>query len=168
MTENEEGAEVTALDVAQAVLDQTGPLDTFKLQKLVYYCQAWHLVWADEPLFDEPIEAWANGPVIPRLYGQHRGEFRVVDIPGGDSSRLSKRQRRTVHSVIEGYGHLSGRQLARLTHEESPWSNARAGLAPGDHGNHEISRASMKSYYLALDSSPDAQLVEAIPSEPVD
>jgi uncharacterized phage-associated protein len=42
-----------------------------KLQKLVYYAQAWALVWDDEPIFDEEIEAWANGPVVRGLYEAH-------------------------------------------------------------------------------------------------
>ena len=33
---------------------------SWKLQKLVYYCQAWSLVWDEEPLFEARIEAWAN------------------------------------------------------------------------------------------------------------
>lgn len=53
-------------DVAAAILERTGPLDTFKLQKLVYYAQAWHLVWDNEPLFEEPIEA---GPEARRDAG---------------------------------------------------------------------------------------------------
>ena len=46
-----------------------------KLQKLVYYCQAWSLVWDDMPLFESRIEAWANGPVVLDLYYRHRGQY---------------------------------------------------------------------------------------------
>lgn len=60
----------TANDVAQYVLEQSGKMTTIKLQKLVYYCQAWSLVWTESPLFDDRIEAWANGPVVPSLYRQ--------------------------------------------------------------------------------------------------
>ncbi|WP_307850044.1 MULTISPECIES: type II toxin-antitoxin system antitoxin SocA domain-containing protein [unclassified Saccharopolyspora] len=42
-------------------------MTAMKLQKLVYYSQAWHLVWDERPLFDEPVQAWANGPVVPDL-----------------------------------------------------------------------------------------------------
>lgn len=35
----------TARDVAQYIRDQIGELSTIKLQKLVYYCKAWSLVW---------------------------------------------------------------------------------------------------------------------------
>lgn len=58
----------SALDVAQYILEQQGPMPAMKLHKLLYYAQAWSLVWDDEPLFPERIEAWINGPVIPDLF----------------------------------------------------------------------------------------------------
>ena len=64
-------------DVAAYVLQQKGPMTTWKLQKLVYYCQAWSLVREDEELFPEEIEAWANGPVVPLLYAKHRSEYKI-------------------------------------------------------------------------------------------
>lgn len=50
----------TVFDVARYILtrlDEDGklPVTTWKLQKLVYYSQAWSLVWDDVPLFDAPI-----------------------------------------------------------------------------------------------------------------
>jgi uncharacterized phage-associated protein len=158
----------TALDVAEAILQRTGKLDSFKLQKLVYYAQAWHLVWENKPLFPERIEAWANGPVIPALYREHRGEFTVSHIDGGNGAVLSDRQREIVHNVVAAYGRLTGRQLARLTHEEQPWRDARHGLAPGERGNREIDLGAMFEFYSALDSDPEAELVEEFAPEPAD
>ncbi|MBC8146611.1 MAG: hypothetical protein H8E98_01335 [Bacteroidetes bacterium] len=39
---------ISVYDVADYILKQVGYITTMKLQKLVYYCQAWSLVW-DEP-----------------------------------------------------------------------------------------------------------------------
>ena len=77
------------LDVAAYILQEHGPMTTWKLQKLVYYGQAWSFVWDDDELFPEEIEAWANGPVVRELYNAHKGRFRVRGIGGGDSSRAS-------------------------------------------------------------------------------
>src|SRR5680860_1872649 len=64
----ERGTMASVLDVAEYILKETGSMTTMKLQKLVYYSQAWSLVWDEKPLFGEPIEAWANdGPVRPCL-----------------------------------------------------------------------------------------------------
>ena len=52
-------------------------MTAMKLQKLVYYCQAWHLAWEGRALFPEAIQAWASGPVCPELYVLHQGYFTV-------------------------------------------------------------------------------------------
>ncbi len=157
-----------ALDVAQAVLERTGPLDTLNFQKLVYYCQAWHLAWLGTPLFPNRIEAWANGPVIPDLYYQHRGSFSIHEVSGGNANALTQAQQRIVKAVVAGYGHLHGRQLAHLTHEELPWRLARQGLAPGERGSRQISPETMAEFYSAIEVDPEAELVERIQSEPVE
>ena len=43
-------------DVAKYILQKQGPMTSMKLQKLVYYSQAWALVWDDERIFPEKIE----------------------------------------------------------------------------------------------------------------
>ena len=52
----------TALDVAAYILSKQGTMTAMKLQKLVYYAQAWPLVWDEKPLFREKIEAWGTAP----------------------------------------------------------------------------------------------------------
>lgn len=72
------GNPVSVLDVASYMLEKQPkkqPLTAWKLQKLVYYGQAWSLVWDEQPLFKERVLAWANGPVIKELYNQHKGQF---------------------------------------------------------------------------------------------
>jgi len=59
-------------------LEKAGPMSAMKLQKLAYYSQAWSLVWDELPIFQDSIEAWANGPVCPRLYDAHRGCFQLA------------------------------------------------------------------------------------------
>jgi uncharacterized phage-associated protein len=65
----------SALDVAQYILDHRGPMTAMKLQKLVYYVQVWSIVWGDDIMFPQPIEAWKNGPVVRSLWEATRGDF---------------------------------------------------------------------------------------------
>ena len=65
------------VDVAEHILATSGEMTTMKLHKLLYYSQAWHLAWDGVPMFDDQIQAWANGPVVPAIYVFHRGQFRV-------------------------------------------------------------------------------------------
>lgn len=136
-------------DVAAYILSSLGPMSAMKLQKLVYYSQAWHLVWEERPLFDAPIQAWANGPVVYALYDQHRGRF-SLDAWDGDGGRLSEAERSTVDAVLQGYGNLTAHQLSEMTHREAPWQIAREGLPEGSRSTSIISVASMHEYYHGL------------------
>lgn len=144
-------AKASALDVAKYILKKMGPMGTMKLQKLVYYCQAWSLVFDDRPMFKEEIEAWVHGPVVRRLYREHRKEIEVSakDIDG-DIDALDKTARETIDGVLSVYGKKDPFFLRLLTHREPPWKNARKGLSPNDHGDVEISLHSMRDYYSTL------------------
>lgn len=140
----------TAHDVAAYILEKQGSMSAMKLQKLVYYSQAWHLVWDDEALFNERIEAWANGPVVPTLYQQHRGQFSVTRWSRGDSSKLTSSEKETIDSILDFYGKQDAAWLSELTHREPPWRDARAGMSLGERGQQEISKAALAEYYGSL------------------
>ncbi len=137
-------------DVAAYILEKAGPMTAMKLQKLAYYCQAWSLVWDEKPLFRDRIEAWANGPVVPKLYQLHRGHFKVTKWSRGDSSHLTHEEQETVDAILDYYGPKNSQWLSELTHRESPWLDARGDLAPGERGNSVISHAAMAEYYSSL------------------
>ena len=141
---------VRVLDVAAYILQEVGPMTAMKLQKLVYYSQAWSLVWDDVSLFPEEIKAWANGPVCPALYSAHRGMFNVSGTLGGDPDALDGEQQETVDSVIRFYGDKSSQWLSDLTHKERPWREVREGLSDGERGDVVITDAAMAEYYGGL------------------
>lgn len=140
----------TAHDVAAYILKKLGRMTAMKLQKLVYYSQAWSLVWDEKPLFKNRIEAWVNGPVVPHLYAVHRGMFDLKEWPKGDPGNLNAVQRETIDAVLGFYGDKSSQWLSDLTHSESPWRDARRGLAPMERGGNEITHAAMAEYYGSL------------------
>lgn len=137
-------------DVAEFILRNKGPISSMKLQKLVFYCQAWSLVWDDAPLFPEKIEAWANGPVVRELFEQHRGLFMVNSIPLGNPNNLLDYQMATIHAILDYYGDRSPQWLSDLTHMEDPWVQARRGTPENERGSTEISLESMAEYYSSL------------------
>ncbi len=149
-------------DVAAYILDRQGSMSTWKLQKLVYYSQAWHLAWEETPLFSESIEAWANGPVAPELYKRHRGQFSVDGWEHGEAARLADREQAIIDAVLAGYGELTGRQLSHLTHSETPWREARGDLPPTARSDEEIRHSSMLAFYSALDADENAEPVDSL------
>jgi uncharacterized phage-associated protein len=152
----------SAHDVAKYILDHQGSISTWKLQKLAYYSQAWHLVWRETPLFKERIEAWANGPVVPALYSSHRGQFNVSTWSKGNAENLTDEEKATVDRILDSYGKLSGQQLSILTHAEEPWRQARAGLAPTERSTNQISLESLVFYYGALETAEDSVDVDKL------
>jgi uncharacterized phage-associated protein len=134
-------------DVAAAVLDRTGPVTSMKLQKLIYYCQAWHLVRANTPLFEDRIEAWSQGPVIPSIYKKHRNKFQVSSWPGGNAQALDVKELETIGWVLDKYSHFSAESLSRMTHIELPWRIARGLSQPDEKSSEEITQPKLKYYY---------------------
>lgn len=137
-------------DVAAYILSKKGSLSAMTLQKLVYYSQAWSLVWDERPLFDERIEAWVNGPVSPDLYEKHKGKYSVTEWTWGSPDNLDDLAKETVDAVLEYYKKYDGGQLSALTHNEDPWKFSRAGLRDDERGNREITLDSMAEYYGGL------------------
>ena len=137
-------------DVAQYILESRGEMTTMKLQKLVYYSQAWHLAWTEHSLFPEPIEAWKDGPVCPALYQAHKGFFRVSKLRSANSANLTDDEKDSIDRVLGYYGDKSPQWLSDLTHLESPWIAARRGANDGERSNTVITPQSMCEYYAGL------------------
>lgn len=141
---------VSVFDVAKYILEKTGEISTMKLQKLVYYSQAWHMVWHEEPLFSEKIEAWANGPVVHELYKAHEDKFKIKSIKRGSIRKLSETGKETINKVVKFYGNETGHVLAELTHKERPWKQARGNTPPGEPSSVVITHDSLIDYYGGL------------------
>lgn len=142
-------------DVARYILRKRGSMSTWKLQKLVYYSQAWHYVWEDEPLFPEPIEAWPDGPVAPDLFKEHKGKYTISlsTYKQGTLRHLTAAQKSSIDAVLDFYGERSGHWLSELTHKEAPWMDARAGLGKNERGHERIELEAMGRYYAPLDGN---------------
>ena len=141
----------TAQNVANFFVSQFqkagDPVTNLKLQKLLYYAQGWHLAFTESPLFDERIEAWPHGPVVPPVYGSFKqyqwnvivGDVAEPVLPDGVKKHLDE--------VMEVYGVHGAYYLERLTHQERPWIDARAGLADTDPSNAVIPIDAMKKFF---------------------
>lgn len=150
----ERGSEIMAsvFDVAKYILCEQGDLSAWKLQKLCYYSQAWHLAWTGHPIFDEDFEAWANGPVCRELFHEHKGLFIVKesDIKKGSADNLSDDEKDSINVVLGDYGKMEPYDLRELSHREAPWKKARGGLPEGVYCENIISKTSMGEYYGSL------------------
>lgn len=135
----------TAHDVAAYILAGNGPMTAMKLQKLCYYSQAFSLAWFNEPVFNNRIEAWTNGPVVRDLWLSHKGQFNVSEISEGNPEALSNRERGIIDAVLEAMGGLTGKQLSDRTHSEGPWAKNYDGDDAFPNG--EITHEELAHYY---------------------
>lgn len=140
-------APVRASDVVAYLLTRLGPLQQLRLQKLLYYCQAWRVAYRKPPLFCDPIEAWAAGPVVPNVWRDHAYEYTVESEPNGNLLALAPDQIQSIEAVLERYLVYSGNELSQLTHREDPWIIARGDLPEGARCRQTISLESMWKFY---------------------
>lgn len=137
-------------------------ISPLKLQKLLYYIQAWHMVYFNKAkIFDEMPQAWVNGPVYPSVYRRfkHIPRYSSISIEDAKISSslpdkahdlgLSKDQFEFLDSIFQFYGVMDHDRLVFLTHSELPWSEKREGLMPFDQSTAELSADTMYDYYHA-------------------
>lgn len=135
---------VAARDVAAYIAGLGERVSKMKLQKLLYYAQAWSLVWDGAALFADRIEAWDDGPVVRALWSEGK---HGLPTPPSNPDALSSEQRETVREVVRFYGIFDGDQLSALTHRERPWLRARAGAPRGVGHREPLSPEEMRTYY---------------------
>lgn len=139
-----------------------------KLQKILYYEQAWHMVsfGRENQLFAVAPQAWVNGPVYPEIYREYKdmvpgmcdhldyvhfgcdaegASAKEVELMG--RMQLTEDEVELTERVIMLYGSRTQNQLILLTHSEKPWSEMREGLMPYDYSDREISLDTMHAYY---------------------
>ncbi len=122
-----------ALDVAKYFLflarskEAGDTISNLKIQKMLYYAQAYSLLFREKPLFDERIEAWKHGPVVKEVYNEFKrygvnsisfdeiNDF-STDLIGSDEEILN-----LLIFIFNKYGSMSASYLSNKTHEEEPW-----------------------------------------------
>ncbi|UOA14492.1 Panacea domain-containing protein [Sulfitobacter dubius] len=119
-----------ALTIADAMLKigkrKGQTMTPMKLLKLVYIAHGFSLALLNRDLFQNRIEAWKFGPVIPDLY-QATKRFGREEIPlnligDPEDTSVDPEVQSFLEDVYEKYGHLNGIQLSYLTHQSgTPW-----------------------------------------------
>lgn len=139
--------EVAKWFLAAVDRDAGDAITPLKLQKLIYYAQAWFLALEGRPLFRDRIEAWAHGPVCRTVYERYR-DYGWGSIPAPeDDIDLKQDEIEHLEMIMDAYGDMSAKKLEHLTHNEDPWIEARGDLSPEERCNTAISHESMREFY---------------------
>jgi uncharacterized phage-associated protein len=143
--------EVTAHVVADWFVnfcqDHGDVITNMRLQRLLYFAQAWHLALEGEPLFPEKIEAWASGPVQPDTYALFSGNgYRPIEAPR-PKRRFPKKVDQFLFDLMKAYGTLNAFELELQSQRDQPWKDARGALSDVDDAKPLIKNQVMRSFY---------------------
>jgi uncharacterized phage-associated protein len=152
-----------SITLAKYVLAKLGQMPHLKLQKLLYYIEAWHLAILDCELIPDKFEAWMHGPVLRNIWYHYRDYGmmtlnNLVYIDEHEKNTVEKimeqylvqDQIELINDVLNEYGDKSAYHLECLTHSERPWVEARKEIEPAEKCSNEISKKTMKEYYSKL------------------
>lgn len=146
----------TSKEIAQWFLGKES-MTQKKIQKLVYYAYSWYLAFNNEPdeeinkiLFNDEIEAWVHGPVIPSIYLEYKSNsYHDIDKINPDKvPTFDDDTENLLEQVWDVYGEFNGNELESITHQEKPWLEAREGYGPLDRCNVTLNNDTIKNYYL--------------------
>lgn len=134
-------------------------VSNLKLQKLLYFVQAFFLINDCPPCFDEKIEAWDFGPVVPEIYREYK-RYGGMDIPTIDyyvkfdkkniwnteriyyEDIISDDDKEMIQAVVDKFAYCSATFLVNLTHNQDPWINAYV-----NGQRNEITKEDIKRYF---------------------
>lgn len=148
---------IDSIVLSEYILNHYGPMSHLKLQKLLFYCDAYHMAYFGSELIPDTFQAWVHGPVCRKVYDGLKGESRlyadiVCDPFKADQAekifnQLTIDQRDLIGEVLDNLSGWTGMQLESATHSELPWIEARKGYSPADKCAVEISKETTKGFY---------------------
>ena len=149
--------EIDSIAISNYILKHYGPMSHLKLQKLLFYCDAYHLAYFDKQLISDKFEAWVHGPVSRKVYQKLSGKsilysdvsYSKIDKIDEDTEfdNLTLSQKELLNSVLEELNPWTGLQLEKATHNEDPWIKARRGYGEADKCTVEIDKELTRTYY---------------------
>jgi|25_taG_2_1085351.scaffolds.fasta_scaffold00063_41 uncharacterized phage-associated protein len=98
-------------------------LSNLKLQKLLYYVQGFHAVLLKRPAFEDRMEAWMHGPVVPAVYHHYKdhGNGQIPSAMPLAAVEIEDQTAELIDEVFDVYAQHSAWHLRNLTHDEDPW-----------------------------------------------
>lgn len=156
------------LEICRHVINYSNEKDygisNLKLQKVLYLIQAYFLIdkTKNASCFDDKIEAWDFGPVVPAAYHEYK-QYGSGDIPTIDSYILfdtdniwntervkfnddviTDEDKNRINKVVDKFSGYSATDLVAITHRQSPWMDAYV-----PYRNNEITLDAIKEYFNA-------------------
>ena len=154
-----------AIDVARYIVNYANDngmiISNLKLQKILYFVQLEFLLNKKTRCFEDDIEAWDFGPVVPSVYHEFKkygassipkvsvvydtskGWFKLEQVKF--ESNFPSDEKELINDVIRECDNYTPGQLVEITHNQMPWKKAyNSGI------NTVITEKSMKMFLDSL------------------
>lgn len=149
--------------VAAYILARTGSASPLALQKELYYVDGVANAFLGCPLFFERCEAWVRGPVYPQLWKDLAlRNVREESLFGEEVAQeiedtFSESELVILRAIVTHVACYSPFVLQNITHKESPWLDARAGISNDEASDAEITEDAIKNYFSKIKADYDMQ-----------
>lgn len=118
-----------------------------KLQKLLYFAQAYYLANFDEELFAEDMQAWTHGPVVPSVWHVYK-RYSWESLPVGPEAVVSPKIVPYLEAIYANFSKFDAKELERITHDHTPWRETRKDLRPELKCSDPIEKKTIKDFYV--------------------
>ncbi|WP_425369318.1 Panacea domain-containing protein [Gemmiger formicilis] len=135
-----------ALDVARYIINHEATegrtVSNLRLQKLLYFVQCAFLGVLGHACFNDIIEAWDYGPVVPDVYRKYK-VYGGTMIPADSVSKqkFDADEKNLVDLMLDTCAAKQTGELVNITHMQAPWRDA---YVPGM--NNLISQDAIRQY----------------------
>ena len=147
---------IDSIVLSNYILKHYGPMSHLKLQKLLFYCDAYSLAYFGEELVTDTFEAWVHGPVSRKVYNSLKDKSILYsDLAYSDTgtdvdkefNKLSSEQKELITAVLSDLSAWKGIELEAASHNETPWMAARGNCGEADICHNTISKQLTKEFY---------------------
>ncbi len=145
-----------AILIAKWIINKVHP-DPLKLQKLLYLAQGYSYAFYDRPLFEEEMEGWVHGPVVPSVFKQYKDYgYNPINV-SYEIEELDADATDVLNYVINRFAKYDAKYLEELSHNQDPWIYSREGLDPDERSDKTISKESISNYFTSDIFQPDME-----------
>ena len=121
----------SAFDISSYIIEYSNEkqyiISGLKLQKLLYFVQAYFLIQKKEPCFREKLIAWNFGPVVVEVYEKYK-EYGSLDIPKDRAGAyyVDEADKELIKYVVDAFAYFPATTLTDTAIEQLPYQKAVA------------------------------------------
>ena len=142
--------------IAKWFINELHP-EPLKLQKLLYLSQGFSYAFHDHELFEDEIEAWVHGPVVPSVYREYSiFKYNPINI-NYEIPELDEETLDTLNYVKDNFSKYDSKFLEEMTHNQEPWILSRSGLDPDERSDKTIPKSALANYFISYINQPDEE-----------